>query len=100
MSGVQSEIAAIFGKGLPIALKTNIFIQFLLACKYSQLACCIFRTVHYKIWSICDLNIEALKMAQYWVLVGSASDSAPKTTVSFLLSPWSCVIQSDWDAVI
>lgn len=61
MGGVQTEIAAIFGKGLPITLKTNMFIYFLLARKYPQLACCIFRTVHYKILSICDLNIQFLR---------------------------------------
>lgn len=56
MSGNKSMTGAIFGKELPVYLKANIFIYFWLACKYSQLTCCI--TLHPAIRIISELNIQ------------------------------------------
>lgn len=59
MSGIKSMTGAIFGKGLLLYLKANIFIYFWLACKYSQLACCIILCPVIRI--ISELNIQLRK---------------------------------------
>lgn len=101
MSGTKSMSAALFGKGLLITqyihllfIGQQIFTNHILVFLEPKLN-------NFQVLVTWTYNsLRALKAVLYWVLVVSASDSAPKATALFHFCPWRHAIWSDWDAVI